>query len=401
MLTAAGLRLPLMPRGLRLLSLLFLLALTAAAVQPLVRVAPDLLYLPTDGVALSARTGHVLWRYPRLDGAVHTNGRGLLLVSRVTAVYRRLNLRFTRICRLRASDGHELWCRDEPDLLQWTLDAGGRRWYAHTPGRLQVFATGDGRQQRSFHLRQGDGLTLLPLPAGGALLLASGPKHSQALVYRAGATALAGYTLPGRVYAFHGGGQGLLLYAPPAGAFFLADPAPVRLPQSEPRFPRASLNRHGFVLTGWRGARPIVRGGTYGGSMWRAPRPAGDAELAVGAGTALLLLRGGVAPGLLRGWDLASGAPRFSRHFPGRGPLLACQGEDLVVTSSAGVWLLDADTGAVRWHARLRADALAAMAASAIVVWDEQGRLVGLDRGSGAPRWRVRFREAGQSAPLP
>lgn len=371
----------------------FLLATAAAAVQPVYRVATDVLYLPGDGLALDAHTGRVLWRFPRLnEGEVYTNGQGLLLVSWVHVIRHPLNVRFTRVCRLDTGDGHSLWCRDWAGVQQWTVDSGGRFWYLHTQDRLQVIDVGDGQTDRGFKLEHDRGLQLMPLPTGGALLFDRGQQNSLAIVYHPGAAALDAEALPAGIYPFRGNGRGLIFYAQDKGEFYRADPfrelAPAPLPPHH--FPEASLDEHGFLFTDWQGSDPIVRGGTYGGALWDAPRPDSDPHLAVTATTAVML-EASASSTHIAAWDLASGTPRFSRTLPGDYPTLGGVGDDLVLQSERDVRLLDASTGQQRWRAAGREGPLAAIAATAVVFWEAGGELAALARDNGALLWRLHF----------
>src|SRR6185437_15714646 len=87
----------LLPMKLRCLLLAYLvLAIAAAAVQPLYRVDAEVVFLPHDGIALNAHTGRVLWRFPRFDGEVLTDGHGLLIVGWVALIQPKLDRRITR-----------------------------------------------------------------------------------------------------------------------------------------------------------------------------------------------------------------------------------------------------------------------------------------------------------------
>ncbi|MGH9482961.1 MAG: hypothetical protein ACRD1L_12815, partial [Terriglobales bacterium] len=231
----------------RALLLLAALALAAAAVQPLYRVDAEVLFLPQDGVALNAHSGHLLWRFPRFNGQTTTDGHGLLLVSWVAAIEPILQRPITRICRLRTSDGKHLWCRDWPSVEQWNADASARWVYIHSPGRLEVLDAADGQADRGFGLRDDQDLTLLPLPGQGALLLERRRGQAvEALTYRPGAAALSTEDVPPSLYPFRGDGHGLLFYAREKGEFFLAAPLRLLLGQRaapDPGdFPRASLD---------------------------------------------------------------------------------------------------------------------------------------------------------------
>lgn len=370
-----------------------LLATAAAAVQPVYRVAPSVLYLPGDGLALDAHTGRLMWRFPRLNaGQVYTDGQGLLMVSWVHVIRHPLNVRFTRVCRLNTNDGQQLWCRDWADVQQWTVDTSGRQWYLHTQGRLQVIHTTDGQTDRGFKVEHDRGLKLMPLPTGGALLFDRGQQNSLAIVYHPGAAALDAEALPAGIYAFRGNGRGLIFYAQDKGAFYRADPFTVLAPAPLPphHFPQASLDEHGFLFTDWQGSDPILRGGTYGGELWDAPRPDNDLRLAVTATTAVMLDPSAKSTHVMA-WDLASGAPRFSRTLPGNYPSLGGAGDDLVLQSGNDVRLLDASTGQQRWRARRHEGPLAAIAASAVIFWEAGGELAALARNNGALLWRLHF----------
>ena len=400
-------------------------AVLAAAVQPLERVAPNVLFLPDYGVALNARNGHVLWRFPRFHGEVRTDGRGLLLVSWVSVVNSTNHLRVSRICRVDAETGRQLWCRDWARLQQWTLDTLGGVFYVRTPGRLQVAGVGHGNVDRTFHLPFYADLSLMPLPQGGALLLER--KHGRAvaaLTYRPGVLALDSEPLPPTAYPFRGDGRGLLFYARQKGEFFLAAPlrllfrrpparaavpaAPAAIPGAESfapgglalapppaavsHFPHASLDDHAFLFTDWQGNRPILRGGTYAGALWQAPRRGAHPQLALTAGTAVMLdsESGGAR---LSAYDLATGAPAFRRSLPRGAQAMSSDRRGIVLQSGAAIRLYDGATGRLLWSAPNHAGPLAAMTPAAIVFWEGGGQLIGLARANGQLLWRVRFKQ--------
>lgn len=383
----------------RALLLLIALAVAAVAVQPLYRVDAEVLFLPQDGVALNAHTGRLLWRFPRFSGQTTTDGHGLLLISWVAAIEPILQQRVTRICRLRTSDGRHLWCHDWPGVQQWIADASGRWVYIHSPGHLQVLDATDGQADRGFGVRDDQELTLLPLPGQGALLLEQRHGHTEeALSYRPGAAVLTAEDAPPSLYPFRGDGHGVLLYAREKGEFFLA--APLRLllgqhPRPSPEdFPRASLDGDGYVFTDWQGQAPVVRGGTYGGRLWQAPRRASDPELAVAGGTAVMLEREPEAS-QLRAWNLASGQPLYTETINGDPRQLSCADNTVVLQSNSEIRLLDAPTGTESWRVERHAGALAAVAQTAVVFWESDGYLIGLARNNGALLWRLRFESPG------
>src|SRR6185312_8895799 len=327
-------------RGCFLLAVCALVAsLTAGAwaVQPLYRVDRDVVFLPLDGVALDAHTGHLRWRFPRFQGETQTDGRGMLIVSWATVIQPKLHRRVFRFCRLRTSDGARLWCRDAVNVLQWTLDNDSAAWYVHTPGRLEVRHTSDGQSDRGCGLPDDRELTLMPLPERGAMLLRR--RHgqtSEALTVRPGAATLEAETVPPGLYPFHGNGHGLLLYARQKSEYFLAAPFKLLLheagrgAEAKSAFPAASLDGHGFVFTGWQGTVPVLHGGTYAGALWQAPRGSGHAELAIAGDRALML-----DAGTLRGWRLDTGRLAFA--------LPVDRGFDRL-TSGGGAVVLQSDT---------------------------------------------------------
>lgn len=380
--------------GRRLLLACLVFILTAAAVEPVYRVDSDTLFIPADGVAISAYNGHVLWRHPRYNGQTYTDGHGLLLVSWMMAAETALHGRYTRFCRLSAADGKNLWCRDYPDVQQWSTDANGQLWYLHTAARLDVVSIADGKIQRAFSLdevnRASEAYHLMSLPGGGALVMAHG--NGRTLTYRPGANALVPQELPAAVYPFLGTGSGLLFYAKEKGEFFLAAPLKAlfhlhaRAPEVS-AFPRATLDSQGFVFTDWQGTDPVLRGGSYDGQVWQVPRQTGDAELALSTSTAVLL-----APSRLAAWDRNSGAPRYTQALPSEPRALHCQDNDLVLVSNSDVRLLDAATGDERWRVYEHEGPLAAIATSTVDFWEDAGTLIGLGRGDGTLLWRVRFK---------
>ena len=408
-------------------------AVVAAAVQPLARVAPNILFLPDYGVALSARNGHVLWRFPRFHGEVHTDGRGLLLISWTSELDSVNHQRVTRVCRVDARTGRQLWCRDWARMQQWTLDTTGRAWYMRTPGRLQVVGVGHGNVDRTFHLPFYADLALMPLPQGGALVLErSHGRAVEAMTYTPGVAALAVEPLPPTAYPFRGDGRGLLFYVRQQGEFFLA--APLRLlfrrpaapqveaanpasgaprppgsgafgsnafmggaaagpaPAAATRFPRASLDDHGFLFTDWLGRRPILRGGTYAGALWQAPRQGHHPQLAL-TRTAALMLASDHGGNVLHAYTLAGGAPLFRRTLPRGSAALSSDSQDVVLQSSSAITLYDGATGRQLWSVPNHSGPLAAMARSAVVFWEGGGQLVALARNNGQLIWRVRFKQ--------
>ncbi|HXR96622.1 MAG TPA: PQQ-binding-like beta-propeller repeat protein [Terriglobales bacterium] len=380
--------------GRRLLLACLVFILTAAAVEPVYRVDGDTLFIPADGVAIDAHNGHVLWRHPRFTGQTFTDGHGLVLISWMMAAETALHRRYTRFCRVSAANGKNLWCRDYPDAQQWTTDANGQLWYLHATGRLDVMSIADGKILRTFGLDEvnspSEAYRLMPLPGGGALVMAHG--NGRTLTYRPGATALVSQELPSAVYPFLGTGSGLLLYAREKGEFFLAAPlkALFRFRSRAPEvhsFPRATLDSRGFVFTDWQGTEPVLRGGTYDGQVWQVPRQSGDAELALASSTAVLL-----APSQIAAWDRSSGAPRFAETLPAEPRALHCQGDDLVLVSNSDVRLLDAATGNERWRVYDHEGPLAAIAATTVDFWEDAGTLIGLDLSDGTLLWRIRFK---------
>jgi hypothetical protein len=396
-------------------------AVAASAVQPLARIAPDVLFLPGFGVALNARNGHVLWRTPRFDGGMQTDGHGLLLISWVSDIDKIHHLRVTRVCRLDAFTGRRLWCRDWARMEQWKLDTGGRVWYARTLGRLQVVGVGHGNVDRTFHLPLSADLTLLPLPAGGvAVLERRKGRAAELLTYTPGAAALEDASLPAGVYPFRGDGRGLLFYVRQKGEYLLAAPlrrllgprrtaaaaAPVGAPELageaflEPSaaaaapanpFPRASLDDHAFLFTDWVGRRPILRGGTYGGAFWQAPRHGRHPQLALTRSTAVMLEPTGHGAGRLSGFALATGAARYSLVIPGDDPAMTSDSRDVVLQSRTAIRLVDGASGRVLWSAPNHEGPLAATPRSSLVFWESGGRLAALARDNGRLLWRVRF----------
>ncbi|MGH9393973.1 MAG: PQQ-binding-like beta-propeller repeat protein [Terriglobales bacterium] len=376
----------------RTLCALALLGIAAAAVQPLYRVDAEVVYLPRDGVALNAHTGRVLWRFPRFDGDTQTDGHGLLLVSWVAMVQPQLRRRVTRFCRIRTSDGKQLWCRDWAGVEQWTLDAAGKFWYIHTPGRFRVLRIGDGQSDHSFPLHDDARLALMPLPEQGVLLLERASHAAVALSYRPGAAVLTAESVPSEVYPFRGNGPGLLLYTREKHDFFLAAPLKLLLHGAGAAFPRVSLDGSGFLFTDLQGDAPVVRGGTYAGPLWQAPRAAGDPRLAVTSATAVELEP---VPhehaSRLRGWDLASGQLAYDETLNGEYPVLASADGALVLQSDRDLRLLQAANGEQRWQVALHAGSVAAIARTAVLFWDDGGGMVALARSNGALLWRVHF----------
>src|SRR6185437_11270220 len=244
----------LLPMKLRYLLLAFLvLTIAAAAVQPLYRVDADVAFLPHDGIALNAHTGRVLWRFPRFDGEVLTDGHGLLIVGWVALIQPKLNRRVTRFCRLSTSDGKRLWCRDWAAVEQAALDAAGKFWYIHTPGRFSIARIADGQSDHAFHIHDDSDLALMPLPATGALLLERHSRAAVALSYRPGATALDAENVPEGAYTFQGQRQGVLLYIGEKHDFFLAAPLKLLEHGASAAFPRVSLDGSGFLFTDVQG----------------------------------------------------------------------------------------------------------------------------------------------------
>lgn len=393
--------LPLMERGflLRLGAAVLFLGFAAAALQPVYRVDADLVFLPLNGVALNAHTGRVVWRLPRFEGQTYTNGRGLLLVSWVDVVQPLFrNRRFTRICRIRTGDGNKLWCRDWSDVEQWVVDTQGRRFYLLTRGRLQVVELKDGQPDRGFPLRDNGQISLLPLPAGGVLALDRGShpdNQIEALHYQPGAATLSAEMLPRTVYPFQGDGRGLLFYTRERGEFFLAAPFTALFHRLHPprEFPRASLDDQGYVFSDWQGSDPIVRGGTYSGTIWEAPRPTGEESFALAPQTALML-----APSTgstrIEAWTLDSGQSRYVQNVRGHYDAVASADNALILQARNQIRLLNATTGEQAWAVNEHEGPLAAVAQTAVVFWEEGNELVGRARNNGALLWRVRFAQA-------
>jgi hypothetical protein len=372
----------------------------AAAVQPVYRVDANTLFLHLDGVALNARNGHVAWRFPRYQGQTYTDGHGLLLLSWVSGITPKIGHRTTSICRIRTRDGKKLWCSEESAVHEWVVDASGERLYVHSPGRLEVLTTRDGRHDQGFSLHNDDALTMLPLPSRGLLLLERA--HGQvkaALRYQPGAATLEPENVPAALYPFRSEDHGLLLYAKPKREFFLAAPFHLLFGRHDENegesavttgFPRASLTRQGFIFTDWQGSAPVVRGGNYEGALWQAPRAAEEPKLAISNRTAVMLEPDG-ASSQLQGWQLDSGTQVFRETLPGGYAVLEAGGGVLVLQAEREVRLLDAASGAERWRVEAHEGALAAIAQSSIVFWEDGGSLIALARRNGALLWRVRF----------
>lgn len=402
-----------------------LLALTvaAAAVQPVYRVADNIIFLPLDGVALNTRNGGVAWRFPRFDGQIATNGHGLLIVSWVAGIQPMLGRRVTRFCRLRTEDGRRLWCRDWPNVKQWTLDSSGQRFYVHTRGRLDVLSASDGQPDRGFALSGDADARLLSLPRRGAMLLEHHRTWSESLAYRPGATGLEAERLPADVYAFDHGG-GLLLYARRQDAFYLAAPLrqlaatddafthPAPLPagalgwaapaEAGPLpFPRASLDPHGYVVTDRDGSTPVIRGGNYEGRSWQAPRGKAEPKLAIAAGTAVVLEpEPGGTSSFLTGWALGDGSAAYRRSVPGTYTEVRGDTGAVMLQSDQQIRLLDARTGRDLWRRSQPEGVLAAMTNAALVFWEDGGKLAALARSNGALLWRVQFQTVGFPKPF-
>jgi len=376
---------------LRYALLVLLLAVAAAAVQPLYRVDAEVVFLPRDGVALNAHTGRVLWRFPRFDGQVLTDGHGLLIVGWVAMIQPKLDRRITRFCRLRASDGKQLWCRDWAAVEQAALDAAGNVWYIHTPGRFSIARIADGQSDRAFHIHDDSDLALMPLPHTGVLLLERHSHAAVALSYRPGTAALDAENVPEGAYPFRGASAGVLLYTRAKHDFFLAAPLKLLEHGASSAFPRVSLDASGFLFTDLQGDAPVVRGGTYTGSLWQAPRASAEPRLAVDAATAVALEPLPRQSSRLRGWDLATGKLGYSHDFAGDYPLLASGDGALVLESDRDIRLVRAATGDERWHVQRRAGTVAAVNQSAVLFWEDGGGLIGLARNNGALLWRVHF----------
>lgn len=370
----------------------------AAAVQPVYRVDAEVLFLPLNGLALHAHTGRVLWRLPRFEGTTYTDGHGLLLVSWADLVQPQFRYRrFTRICRIRTSDGAKEWCRDWGDVQQWSVDNGGAYLYLHVPGRLEVIATATGQPDRGFKVQDDGAISLLPLPEGGVLALDRGQRERgqiEAYAYRPGAAALSAERLPATVYPFRGNGRGLLFYTREKGEFFLAAPFTALFHRLRPprQFPKATLDQHGFVFTDWEGERPIVRGGTYGGTVWQAPRDEGEPDFALAPETAVMLENDNGAT-RIEGWSLASGVSRYRQRLEGGFDTVAARDGAVVLQANDSIRLLEAANGALRWEVKAHEGPLAAIAQSSVVFWEASNVLVGRARNNGAVLWRVRFEE--------
>ncbi|MGH9468655.1 MAG: hypothetical protein ACRD1Y_15000 [Terriglobales bacterium] len=388
--------------GLRAVLLLLMLAVAAAAVQPVYRVSADTIFLPLDGVALNAHTGRVVWRFPRYRGQTYTDGHGLLLLSWMAAVAPHLHVRTFRLCRLRTSDGHKLWCHDFNGLRQWVVDNTGRRIYLLQPERLQVLTTSDGQPDRGFALPGAEAgeQTLMPMPQSGVLLLArERGRVREALSYRPGAAGLNVVPVPGDVYPFRGNGRGLLLYAKPHGEFFLAEPFRLLFgrhqPAPENSFPLAKLDESGFFFTDWQGSKPVVRGGTYRGVVWKAPRKQSHPQMAITGGTAVMLERLPDGSSRLEGRTLEGGELQYGDDIAARvgtNPRLYADDGGVVVKTATTISLYDAARGSRRWEVRRDEGTLASIAGSAIVFWHGSGVMEALARNNGALLWRIRFR---------
>ncbi|MGH9474705.1 MAG: PQQ-binding-like beta-propeller repeat protein [Terriglobales bacterium] len=384
------------------------LASAAVAVQQVYRVDVDTIFLPLNGVALQAHSGHVAWRFPRYRGQTYTDGHGLLILGWVVALAPPFHQHFTRICRLDTRTGASLWCRDRAGVEQWVVDNDGGYVYVHTRGRLEVLTTAHGQSDRSFDLARDDELTLLPLPHTGLLMLERRRGRAfAALRYQPGAAALAGEPVPATLYPFQGNGRGLLLYARPQHEFFLGAPLRRLLAWhqsgSASFFPRAKLDEHGFIFTDLQNGQPVVRGGTYRGALWQAPRQSAKPQLGLSARVAVMLDGNGRAGLRLRGWDLQRGDLLYDDPVPAAAdhqPRLQAADGVLVLQTDTQVCLRNAASGTLLWQTERHEGTLAAVTRTAVVFWEESGEMAALARNNGNLLWRVRFTRAGWALPF-
>lgn len=384
------------------------MAMAAAAVQPVYRVDADTIFLPLDGLALNAHTGHLAWRFPRYRGQTYTDGHGLLVLSWVAATAPHFHNRFTRICRLNTRTGASLWCRNRAGVEQWVVDNSGGFIYIHSSGRLDVLEASNGQPDRGFDLRNDDELTLLPLPQSGLLMIERHRGRAvAALRYQPGAVAITGEPVPAALYPFQGNGRGLLLYARPQREFFLAAPFrrlfDRRQADSGDAFPRARLDQHGFIFTDFQGRQPIIRGGTYQGAVWQAPRTSAEPQLGLTANVAAMLEADAGGGFSLQGWELRHGRQLYNHPVPagaGHAPHLYAADGALLLQSDSAVSLWSAVSGTEQWQVRRHEGPLAAVTHSAVVFWEGSGHLAALARNNGNLLWRVRFERVGWALPF-
>lgn len=383
---------------------LVLVATPAVAQQSLVLVNPDLVYLPQSGVALNAATGKVQWRTPRYSGQVLSNRRGLLIVSYLAVIHHApdssFSWRWTRYCRLRATNGRRKWCADALDAEGAKLSASGKLLYIQQPEHVDVYNAGSGRHLNSLGTPDGE---MLALPGNGVAVYTAQPRHSRLWAFSVAMKRAVIKQFGRIIFAFHGPGAGVLWYAPQAGRFInpLGDAAPAPTPAAEPgNFPSAVTNRWGFTVSQKRGRQQRISGGQYGGAVW-SHALAGDPTVRLFGRSVVIWQRENKGT-QLSVFGLARGHLRFRRRLPvrvvaammDRGP--ATEPPGLALFSANDLLWLDGADGQVRWWQHADSYEPAALTGPAVLAWDG-GRLVAFSRASGNVLWRVRFRLRGKS----
>lgn len=358
------------------------------------KIDHDTIFIPQDGLALNAHTGVLLWRHPRFQGVIVSDGAGLLLVSYLSAINQIMHVRSTRLCRLQARNGQETWCRELVELKAWVVDAGRQILYVQRPGRLEVLDAAHGHTVASFPLHDSQG-DLLALPRGGVLLLDSGPTHTIAALYHPGDAALQWHKLPMYLHPFRGEDGGLLLYASNRGEFYSPALQPVyRQPEGQ-AFPTASASRKGFVFTDLQDRQPVLRGGAWDGPLWQRTPVASPAALFVQDDKAVVLETEQDAhettSAHLRLLDLPTGALRHQIDVPAGLRIADGDGKALLLQDGTHLVLADLQSGTVRWQIEQSAHA-ARLTGTAVVFWNDHGQLLGRARSNGALLWRDQFR---------
>lgn len=398
---------------------LLLAAAPARGQQRVYAITPQIVFLPQDGVALEAATGHVAWRMNRFDGRVLTDGRGLLIYSYLAGINDLLHFHEYRICRVHSANGRRIWCTIVAHLDDLALSSAGDLLFLRQQHMLEIRAAASGSRLASFNLGGFDDPEVLALPDDGVAVFSSSMRRSRLLTifYRDQAAQARMRIFDRPLHAFHGPGPGVLWYAPAAGQFVsIADggqPAAYG-GAAAASFPRAVTGGAGFLIERQERDAWDLAGGLYAGQSWN--HPLGERAAMYLAGGAALLLsartekaggKGGMGPAApavgtqVRSIALADGRERFRVSLPVQLDIALLDADSAPSPEAAllgpqAIVLLDGRTGAIRWWRDYARDQPAALTAPAVLVWDN-GELVALARANGDVLWRVHFRLVGHS----
>ncbi len=355
----------------RAAGLVLLLALPLGA-QQLYAVAKGVFYMPHNGVALSTRTGRILWRFASFDGQTWNDGHGHLVIAYLAGINRVYHLHITRICQLQAHTGIPYWCHEVLGYRQGVLDAGGKVFYLLHRGRVSLVELNTGRKLGSYHVPLGGELSYAAVPEGGMLALIVHRDHSELWFYRPHNSAMH-LVYPARLLLLTQENQGALLLNPRTGGLFSAQwtwNGGARLvslqalpsPATSGAYPHLALNRKGWIMADRLAVQPrpglntpaaslLLTGAHWRKHPWRRLLDGRAPRLLV-LGNHALSLQDEAHATCLRWFKLQNGHPVWNRTLPRRfGLALARHGRlFLFGRQNRGALLLSLKHGRVRWR---------------------------------------------------